>query len=684
MNTHFTSNGMSGRLFACIFLSFLFSLSQISSQTSDTLQFTTLCETSTFCEASDGVIPIDSTCATHLNISRNIFATCGDMLTYEVRIFLNDGPDFIIVEQDGIAELDSNGNALLLLDTRTSDLTDIRDSGLPYNDPMNCEDYHRIEWIVNDNCGNETSCMYLIRLEDCHAAALSCFLGNSYYVITNSSIILRANDYVWQDSNACSNDERLLSFDSTEYLPILDLHCFEGFPFGLPHEYTIWAGDSGKDVNCNGQIEWAERNLSSCKASIIFIDSGLCEPPVWEIRGTVETFDEQEIPDVEVKIYFESDSVTTQTWEYGEFYFTFFNNELPKIVVPSKNLNFKNGVNTLDLIKIQKHILGLEAISNPYSLIGADVDQNNTINVFDLIQIRKLLLGRIPKFDNSPSWTFQDKAHQFTNPNEPWDGNDFIIVAPNSQFNKVDFIGIKKGDVNGTVKVDELKPISDRNDSEGYYFSIDDQTIRQEESIEVHFRQIDFIDLEAFQFTLQTEGLIYDRIESRRIEIGEENLGIFENQLTASWNTIGGIDPDADEVLFTLYFTATQDGRLSDMLQMNSSITESEIYNEKAETYSLDLNFVDESREVKFIVYQNEPNPFYDHTRIRYFLPESSPVELNIFDVTGKAVYSKTLPGSKGSNECVVDQSNLDCSGILFYTLNSDFGSVTKKMIRNK
>lgn len=52
-----------------------------------------------------------------------------------------------------------------------------------------------------------------------------------------------------------------------------------------------------------------------------------------------------------------------------------------------------SGVSTIDLVKIQRHILGLEKFSEPCSTWAADVNDDNRINGRDLVEIRKLILG---------------------------------------------------------------------------------------------------------------------------------------------------------------------------------------------------------------------------------------------------------------------------------------------------
>jgi len=85
-------------------------------------------------------------------------------------------------------------------------------------------------------------------------------------------------------------------------------------------------------------------------------------------------------------------------------------------------------------------------------------------------------------------------------------------------------------------------------------------------------------------------------------------------------------------------------------------------------------------------LYQNEPNPFNPSTRIKYNLPERTRVALNIYDVSGRLV--KTLVEKvqeKGPHSVVWNgrdnAGRAVSSGVYFYTLNSEAGNLTRKLV---
>jgi hypothetical protein len=82
-----------------------------------------------------------------------------------------------------------------------------------------------------------------------------------------------------------------------------------------------------------------------------------------------------------------------------------------------------------------------------------------------------------------------------------------------------------------------------------------------------------------------------------------------------------------------------------------------------------------------FALFQNYPNPFNPTTTIAYRLATSSAVNLEIFDVLGRVVESRDLGWlSAGPGEVEFEGSYL-ASGVYFYRLSTESGSLTKKMI---
>jgi hypothetical protein len=82
-----------------------------------------------------------------------------------------------------------------------------------------------------------------------------------------------------------------------------------------------------------------------------------------------------------------------------------------------------------------------------------------------------------------------------------------------------------------------------------------------------------------------------------------------------------------------------------------------------------------------FELLQNVPNPFTTNTEIGFVLPADENVTLRIMDVTGKVLIRKTGKYNKGYNSITLDVSEINGSGILYYQLDTERNSASKKMI---
>jgi hypothetical protein len=93
------------------------------------------------------------------------------------------------------------------------------------------------------------------------------------------------------------------------------------------------------------------------------------------------------------------------------------------------------------------------------------------------------------------------------------------------------------------------------------------------------------------------------------------------------------------------------------------------------------LSVEDVSVEDGIELVQNYPNPVKDQTRISFKLQEPSEIALEIRDVAGKLVDKQVLglrPAGVTNHE--YNASNLS-SGVYMYSILTDKGSVTRKMI---
>jgi len=94
-----------------------------------------------------------------------------------------------------------------------------------------------------------------------------------------------------------------------------------------------------------------------------------------------------------------------------------------------------------------------------------------------------------------------------------------------------------------------------------------------------------------------------------------------------------------------------------------------------------DVNLRFDSSDTGFALYQNTPNPYQGETTIGFELPEAAKATLSVYDVTGKML--KVVEGdfAQGYHEVKLRGADLKASGVLYYQLDTDTYTATKKMV---
>ena len=175
-------------------------------------------------------------------------------------------------------------------------------------------------------------------------------------------------------------------------------------------------------------------------------------------------------------------------------------------------------------------------------------------------------------------------------------------------------------------------------------------------------------------------------MDAGMIAISDENFGmnrLQEGVMTTSWHDSKAASLTSGDVLFTLNVQANSNVQLSDVLNISSRITDAEAYSQDAETMDLVLEFRTGSGEsfASYKLYQNTPNPFSNNTVIAFNLPRAMDASISVHDVTGKQVSLVRGSYAKGYNEIEFNSTDLNVSGVMYYTLETEEFTATKKMV---
>jgi hypothetical protein len=551
-------------------------------------------------------------------------------------------------------------------------------------------------------CDETTTYEHFLRVEDCVKPRPICVGLSSVVFPSSQTVTLWAKDFESGSSvdDCTARDDLLFSFSGSVYEPSREYDCLMVAANGSPTFLVeIWIADQGTDKNCNGfieplGIEWSERNRDYCTTFLVFDDPGneCIIEPWWFSR--IATAGGKGIEDVRVEFINSGGHILSEFTNAEGYYQAFVNPLLSYLVLPSKNDDVRNGVSTLDLIKLQKHLLGTELLDSPYDRIAADANASQSISVLDLIDIRKVILGVTPVFPNNQSWRFVHESHQFMDPAHPW-------PFPESTFFDYhdfdgNFTGVKIGDVNGST-VNLNSPVLTKSPDNQLLLRIKDTEAHSGMSLDIPVHSVGD-ELLGFQLTMLTHGLIYQGIGRGLLEISSENIAAHTGAITMSWANFAAntqpVNIAQESVLFTMHFLATESGKLSEMLEISSTITEAGAYGNaksahgdaQTEILNIALQFDNElDRHVKeHNLYQNTPNPFLDQTKIGFDLPAAMSATITVLDVHGRAVRIIEGDFAQGYNEVVLKGKELGTAGAYYYRLNAGDFTASKRLILSK
>ena len=351
-----------------------------------------------------------------------------------------------------------------------------------------------------------------------------------------------------------------------------------------------------------------------------------------------------------------------------------------------KTGDWLNGVSTLDLVKIQRHILGLEMLDSPYKVIAADINGDESLKASDLTQLRKLILGVISELPNNTSWRFVDAAQEFAEIHNPWPIDESIETGMlTTSLSGQDMIAVKIGDVSGNAVPNATNGIgSEVRSNKAIEWEVEDREMLEGELVEVVMKSMEATNLYGYQFTIETEGMSYVGVKEGIAKMSEVHVGVLKGDvITVSYHDAAAMKVGKGDEVFTLIFRVDRGGKMSDKLVVSGSVTPNEAYVDGLEMREINvvMGRGTETVVAENAMYQNEPNPFKDQTTIKIDLVEAGEMTMTIKDVTGKVIKEIVTEGVKGTNYMTLDASDLGASGVKYYTVKSGSFTDTKQMI---
>ena len=529
-----------------------------------------------------------------------------------------------------------------------------------------------VTYTLIDICGNTSSCTFTVTVTDPSNTVdnfpiARCIQGLTISIMEDGMAEIWANDFDAGSEDDFTPPDSLLFrmgpyIDEFQTVPPEEEEMFYPCQDTGIHMIAMWVGDG-------------EGNWDYCLTLLEIIDpDGFCDGPNdgLTIAGQVNSPKGDMVNNIEVKLM-NSPLPAQMTEEKGNYRFS--------NVASGGNyeirLNGKgdplNGVNTRDMIKIRKHILGLEPFDSPYKHIAADTDNSGEISTIDLIAIQKLILGINTDFEAVPSWRFISTYYEMpeVSGNAVPDIPDMLkLEGLDHHMYDADFIAVKMGDVtfNAVYMDAEAEPRSAMTEIP---LQLERPGSLRERALHIPVRATQAMELTGLQWSLRS--LVYD-LDGVRIVPGALKDVILHqagNRLSMNWMSVTPRAVTTGEVLFTLIVPATEvtDRERTWFLSDESRIP-AILFDGREQAHP--LTHVEGNTPSHDQLLRIVPNPFRDQTTLNIQLPQPSSVVLRVWSPNGQLVHERREQLGSGQHTWTLRAKELPVPGAYFFTLQAD------------
>lgn len=613
------------------------------------------------CEDQKVCLNFNSCTAANVFVTQSAWSSCGAGLgiNYSYRVDYNS---------DGSIEVNSAA------DTLTGTLA---------------KGVHRVYWRATDQCGRNLTCSHTITVEDCQPPNLICTSGLTIGINEpNCGDKLSAKRFVLNLSDNCSPTDKIQlgirKVGEGTGFPTVDTVTFDRCNIGV-NLLEVWARDEkGRTNQCNTYV-LLQANSGTC---VCVRDANV------RLKGCTRSSNNKKTGNYQILTRFQSEPGVEPTYSkvFSQNVATdsCFTATLPKVplggpfraTVSAKKAGAAlDGVTTLDLALISKHILGIDTFKTIYQTLAADVNRSNTVTTFDVVEARKVILGIYDSFPGITAWQMIRPA---TTPaytlNFAALRDTYQVVIPPISTAEVNvarnfnFVAVKMGDVNYSAQPSLQEPTVEERAV--LPLRVEDQLLIPGMSYQVPLHWGDERHLDAWQLALGFDPTLL-RVE--KIEgLPAENIALDadEGALRALWFDTAPTTVTEGASLLVLTVRALRPVRLSEVLWLDGSDMSPEAYalsvQGAATRWPLALHFESAAETAQTWAATPQPNPFADETLFRYRLPHAQSLRLDVVDATGRTVYAVQRDCPEGAGEWRLSRADLGREGVLFYRLSAE------------
>lgn len=574
------------------------------------------------------------------------------------------GPGFITLPQGAATDCSSSGNISFRfeIDLYANGSIDQRGMG---NQPSGIFPIgqHLITLFAKDSCHNESAKTIRLTVRDAKKPNPLAMYGIS------SSLINMPNGPM------VSITARLFNNKSTDNCTVAGNLRFS-FSGDIQDTVRVYNCDSlgRRDVLL---VVWDEAGNSSEVFTYVVIDDiyGICPTTIQNIKvdGNISTSNKQAVPEVEVTL---TDGVMERkemTDKHGSFVFNDIPGNHSLQIFTRHDRNFADGLTTADVVKIQRHILGIELFENPMQWIAADLDMNKNVSTKDIVYLRNLILGKITALPHQKSYVFIDPLYLFNDPDSPLNELESCQDLKINNFSSnqhINIRAIKLGDVNLSYTANGINKL---NQILRLKYKIDNQFITIYSSQSTHFN--------GFQLSIDLDGLCKNRLYKVESDLSNWSNAFYDvrnNLVVVSYNTDHDVPLAKETPLLRLVFDHPFEQCTPEIRLTNAFLQE---WYEGQMTY--DILLAEEDKQIGiFDKVRIEPNPFSTDAALAVFSNQPTDVTIEIYSTDNRLICSKYKQLLAGDNRIQLDDMTFLKRGVYYFRISNVLHSETLKVIK--
>ena len=281
-------------------------------------------------------------------------------------------------------------------------------------------------WELVDGCTNKISCTQIVTVRDTTAPVIGAMPDLNVNCLG-----------VWSFDQPVSTDVSGTNLTTVILSTITNGTCSAGFTVVRTWRVQDQCGNS------------ATRTQTARGRAFVTVSGILFTPTNYVATNLPSLLTDKRVPGATLMGPTNNSAVTTNDGTY-RLVFDAASNAVVYPLAPFSP-DPSDGVSTLDITLVRRHILNVANLDSPYKLLAGDVDASGTISTLDLSLMRRLVLGltnRLP----AGLWRFVPADYAFPNPLAPWNApTNRTYPSASADVGGQNFVALKLGDVNASA-----------------------------------------------------------------------------------------------------------------------------------------------------------------------------------------------------------------------------------------